>query len=140
MKISLEFKELSALVGEMTGWDTGFRYCGNERLEVTVNRTFVCLTVRPRLDITIESVQDSYVILRYGGNGIIVSLFSFFLKRKLRDGGCANGGLITMLNGRRLGVNLLLSERMKSFFEKFSLKSIVLSERGAEIDCELRNH
>lgn len=122
MEFRLTYQEIEHLIAEKSGKELPMQYGGTHTLRISYK---VPLMSSVGLDINVEQIKGSDVILSFGGGAAI----EFMLRTALNQAKNRPGGdMLEMLGGNQLLLALGKNPNTASLFERITLQDICFDE------------
>lgn len=128
MQLRLTFSEVVKMIADKTGKELPMCYGGPHTLRLTHK---VPLMGSVGLDITVEKINDSDVILSFGGGAAIEYMLRAALNQAKNQPG---GDMVEMLGGNQLVLHLGKNPNTAQIFDRIELEDIHFDEQTIMID------
>lgn len=128
MQLRLTFSEVVKMIADKTGKELPMCFGGPHTLRLTHK---VPLMGSVGLDITVEKINDSDVILSFGGGAAIEYMLRAALNQAKNQPG---GDMVEMLGGNQLVLHLGKNPNTAQIFDRIELEDIHFDEQTIMID------
>lgn len=131
MELRLTFQEISEMVEKKTGRSLPILYGGPHTVRISYDVNVLFKSASVGLDLTVERVQGSDILLSYGGGAGI----DFMVRQALNMAKNRPGGeLIELVDGNRILLALGKNQQAGSLLDHVELRDIRFDEQYAIID------
>ena len=131
MELRLTFDEISSMIEKKAGRSLPIVYGGPHTVRITYDVNVLFKSASVGLDLTVERVQGSDILLSYGGGpGIDFMVRQALNMAKNRPG----GELIELVDGNRILLALGKNQQAGSLLDHLELRDIRFDEHYAIID------
>lgn len=131
MELRLTFDEISSMIEKKAGRSLSIVYGGPHTVRITYDVNVLFKSASVGLDLTVERVQGSDILLSYGGGpGIDFMVRQALNMAKNRPG----GELIELVDGNRILLALGKNQQAGSLLDHLELRDIRFDEHYAIID------
>ena len=131
MELRLTFDEISSMIEKKAGRSLPIVYGGPHTVRITYDVNVLFKSASVGLDLTVERVQGSDILLSYGGGPGI----DFMVRQALNMAKNLPGGeLIELVDGNRILLALGKNQQAGSLLDHLELRDIRFDEHYAIID------
>lgn len=131
MELRLTFQEISEMIEKKTGRSLPILYGGPHTVRISYDVNVLFKSASVGLDLTVERVQGSDILLSYGGGAGI----DFMVRQALNMAKNRPGGeLIELVDGNRILLALGKNQQAGSLLDHVELRDIRFDEQYAIID------
>lgn len=137
MTITLPYRQLNKYIAAKTKQPITLSFVNDKEIKVSYTKKVLITTVNIDINIKIENVNPSEIVLSYQapvGLDMVISGAISFLTSKLPE--LASG--IHMTDGHRIHVILDKIEKAKPIVENISLQDITFNDSAAAIEFSLK--
>ena len=133
MELRLTFDEISQLIEKKAGRALPILYSGPHTVRISYDVNVLFKTASVGLDLTVERIEGSDILLSYdGGAGIDFMVRQALQMAKNRPG----GELIELVDGNRILLALSKNQQAGSILDHIELRDIRFDEHYAIIEFE----
>lgn len=137
MRITLPYQQLNEYIVAKTKQQITLSFVNDKEIKITYAKKLLIKEVNVSLNIKIESVTPSGIVLLYqapAGLDVMITGAITFLSTKLPE--LISG--IHMADGHRIYVNLEKIKKLKSVVQNISLQDITFNDSAAAIEFSLK--
>lgn len=131
MELRLTYQEITDFIEKKSGRALPVVYGGPHTVRVSYEVDVLFKTASVGLDITVEGIEGSAIILSYnGGAGIDFMIRQAIATAQKRPG----GEMIEMLDGNRIRLSLGGIQQAEAIFDRIELRDIRFDEQYAIVE------